>query len=131
MNYQDYYNSIAEGYEELHREEQEQKVEVILPNLSVTSTDFLLDVGCGTGLTTKPWGCRAIGLDPAIRLLNKAGEGSWVNAEAEHIPFRDDTFDIVISVTAIQNFHNIKIALSEMMRVGKDSFVFSIAVFHL
>ena len=48
-----------------------------------------------------------------------------MNAEAEHIPFKDKTFDIVISVTAIQNFHDIKKGLKEIKRVAKNRVVLS------
>ena len=120
-----YYDEIAEGYEELHKEEQMKKVELISKYLDAKPGELLLDVGCGTGLTTKPWKCKAIGLDPAIKLLGKAGEGMWVNAEAEHLPFKDNTFDWVISVTAIQNFHDLEKGLKEIKRVGKGKFIVS------
>ena len=32
----------------------------------------LLDVGCGTGLTTEPWPCKRYGVDPAPKLLERA-----------------------------------------------------------
>ena len=120
-----YYDEISSGYEELHGEEQLKKVEIISKYLKPAPDELLLDVGCGTGLTTKPWNCRKIGLDPAMKLLKKAGNGLWVNAEAEHIPFKDKTFDIVISITALQNFHNIEKGLDEIKRVGKDKFALS------
>jgi len=120
-----YYDEIAEGYEELHKEEQMEKVALISKYLKPKPDELLLDVGCGTGLTTKPWKCKKIGLDPAIKLLKKAGPGIWVNAEAEHIPFKDKTFDIVISITAIQNFHDIEKGLSEIKRVGKGRYTIS------
>ena len=122
----DYYDSIAEGYDELYRDEQERKIQVIANHLQVKDTDLILDVGCGTGISTDPWKCKKIGIDPSIKLLEKAKQGFLVNAEAEHIPFKDNTFDIVISVTAIQNFRDIKKGLKEIKRVGKESFIFSI-----
>jgi ubiquinone/menaquinone biosynthesis C-methylase UbiE len=120
-----YYDKIAEGYEELHKNEQIQKIRLISDHLKIDKNDLLLDVGCGTGLTTRFWSCRRIGLDPAIRLLKKTDKKGYVNAEAENIPFKDNVFDIVISVTAIQNFHNIKKGLEEIKRVGKNRFALS------
>jgi ubiquinone/menaquinone biosynthesis C-methylase UbiE len=120
-----YYNKIAKGYEELYGEEQQKKMNLILQHVKVKKSDLLLDIGCGTGLTTKDWNCRKIGLDPAIQLLKRACGSHFINAEAEHIPFKDKSFDIVISITAIQNFHDIKKGLEEIKRVGKSRFVLS------
>jgi len=120
-----YYDEISDGYEELHREEQLKKIDLISRYFKPNENDLLLDVGCGTGLTTKPWSCRKIGLDPAIRLLQKADNGIWVNAEAENIPFQNNAFDVVTSITAIQNFHGIEKGLKEIKRVGKDRFILS------
>src|SRR3989338_5642321 len=67
----EYYNSISEGYEELHREEQEKKLAIIKQKLQITSEDRLLDVGCGTGITSQ-FDCKVTGVDPAKRLIEKA-----------------------------------------------------------
>lgn len=123
MTRDDYYDCIAPGYEELHRDEQLHKMALIKAELDIEPDDLLLDVGCGTGLTCD-FLCRVIGLDPAIQLLKRAPKDLLVvQAEAEHIPFADDIFDIVSSVTAIQNFHDIKAGLHEIRRVGKKRFV--------
>ena len=121
-----YYDAISEGYEELHRDEQEKKMSIILNEVKVTPNTTLLDVGCGTGITTRPWKCVRTGLDPAKKLLEKAHEKdkiNYVHAKAEDIPFEDNSFDVVTSVTAIQNFSDIKKGLNEIKRVGKKSFI--------
>ncbi len=121
-----YYDSIAQGYEELHREEQEAKIAIIKQFINPLPEQSLLDVGCGTGITTHPWNCRRFGIDPAKKLLERAHEKNKIEyklAAAEKIPYEDDSFDYVISVTAIQNFADIKKGLQEIRRVGKKSFV--------
>lgn len=125
MAKQGYYDQISEGYEELHKEEQEAKLSRIKANISIKPSYTLLDVGCGTGITSK-FDCDVTGADPALKLLEKAGKNSlkkMVCAEAEHLPFKSNSFDIVISVTAIQNFHDIKQGLEEIKRTGRDLFV--------
>ena len=123
-----YYDEISEGYEELHKEEQLKKVELIKKYLKVKSTDKLLDIGCGTGLTTEPWDCIRHGADPAPKLLARARQKDkikYVQAPAENIPYPDGFFDVVISITAIQNFQDIEKGLKEIKRVGKNRFVLS------
>lgn len=127
---ENYYNSIAKGYEELHREEQEIKIRFIKDRLNqffeIKPEHELLDVGCGTGVTTIPWPCKRTGIDPAIKLLERGNDKSnvkYVHASAENIPFENDSFDIVASITAIQNFSDLDKGLFEIKRVGKDFFI--------
>lgn len=121
-----YYDEISEGYEELHKEEQLKKIKVITQYLKPKESDKLLDVGCGTGLTTEPWPCKLYGIDPAKKLIEKARQQEKIEykiAPAEDIPYKDDEFDYVISITAIQNFQYIEKGLQEIKRVGKDKFI--------
>jgi len=121
-----YYDDISEGYEELHKEEQLEKIAIIKLLLNPKKTDKLLDVGCGTGLTTEPWKCQRYGVDPAKKLLEKARDKKNIEyrlARAESIPYDDNFFDYVISITAIQNFEDIEKGLKEIKRVGKEKFV--------
>lgn len=122
-----YYDGIAQGYEELHLHEQQKKAELIKKYFHPTKDEKLLDVGCGTGITTEPWDCERYGIDPSKELIKKAiSKNSGVRyliAAAESIPFMNDSFDHVISITAIQNFDDITRGLDEIRRVGKKSFV--------
>ena len=123
-----YYNSISSGYEELHKEEQLKKIKIIKEFLKPNKTDKLLDVGCGTGLTTIPWDCKRYGIDPAKKLIEKAHDKTNIEyklAQAENIPYPDSHFDYVISITAIQNFEDIKKGLFEIKRVGNEKFILS------
>ena len=123
-----YYDDIADGYEELHEEEQMKKIDVVKKYLKVSKDERLLDVGCGIGITTLPWDCERHGIDSSSRLLEKAREKGKINyklAPAEKIPYPDGFFDIVISITALQNFDDIEKGLREIKRVGKGKFVLS------
>jgi len=120
-----FYNQISKGYDELHKEEQLNKLNIIKKNIQINKNDLLLDVGCGTGISSQ-FDCKVIGLDPSIKLLNLNKNKNKILASAESIPFEDNHFDIVISITAIHNFNNIEKAIKEIKRVGKDKFVFSI-----
>ena len=117
-----YYDAIATGYEELHMEEQLKKISIIKKKFHPKKTDKLLDVGSGTGVTTEPWECERYGIDPAPKLLARARNKEnivYKEATAENIPFDDNFFDVIVSITAIQNFYDVDKALSEMKRVVK------------
>ena len=88
-------------------------------NIKIKKSDKLLDVGCGTGLTTQFWESNnKTGIDPAKRLIEKAKkkdkDSDYIIAPAENIPFKDKSFEIVTSITAIQNFQNIEKGLKEI-----------------
>ena len=119
-----YYSSIAKGYDNLHKEEQLKKLKIIKENLGIRKTDKLLDVGCGTGFSLDFFGCDCTGIEPSIEM---AGNNKKIMmGKSEELPFANNSFDIVISVTAIHNFDDVKKGLEEMKRVGKEKFAFSV-----
>ncbi len=119
-----YYNTIAPSYDELHGDEQLEKLRVCMGYLSPKEDEKLLDVGCGTGISTEPWNCERYGIDPAEELIRiakeKRSDCEYRVAAAEDIPFPDKSFDHVISITAIQNFNDLDKGLREIDRVLKD-----------
>ncbi|MFH0869715.1 MAG: methyltransferase domain-containing protein [archaeon] len=122
-----YYDDISKGYEELHREEQLKKINIILGKLKPSPTDRLLDVACGSGLYLDMFNCQVTGLDPAKKLIAKyKGKNKVILGRAEELPFPDKSFDIVTCITAVHNFDDIDKGLEEMLRVGKKSWVLSI-----
>ncbi|MFH1071796.1 MAG: class I SAM-dependent methyltransferase [Nanoarchaeota archaeon] len=125
-----YYDDIADGYEELHLGEQMKKMGKLLDAVKVKEDETLLDVGCGTGISTRCWRCRRTGIDPSEKLIavakEKDGAGDYIVGTAEKLPFKDGSFDVVISVTALHNMDNVQQALKEMKRVGKGRFAFSV-----
>ncbi|CAG9464818.1 unnamed protein product [Pedinophyceae sp. YPF-701] len=99
----------------------------------------VLDVGCGTGASTRAAArrmraCAAIrgfklhveGLDCSPEMLRIAGETkddaccTYTRGDAENLPYRDGVFDAVLSVYTLRNFGTIAIALKEMVRVTRS-----------
>ena len=113
------YKYLAKNYNELHKEEQIKKLEIVKNNIKILPK--LLDVGCGTGISTNYFNVESIGIDNCKEML---GEGKSVNliyGNAENLPFPDKTFNTVISVTSFHNFKNMEKALLEMKRVSKNN----------
>ena len=121
----EFYNQIAKGYDELHGREQLSKLNIIKNNLKIKYTDLLLDVGCGTGISSQ-FNCNVIGIDLSFELLKLNKNKKKILSKAENLPFKDNIFDFVVSITSMHNFTDIENSLKEMKRVGKDKFVFSI-----
>jgi len=122
----EYYNKIAKSYNELHKQEQLEKIRIIKQHIKPKG--LLLDIGAGTGISTKEFEdtCECIALDPAEKML-KQYNGKKVLAKAELIPFPDNTFDTIISVTALHHT-NINQALKEIKRVAKPNAQIAITI---
>jgi len=112
------YNHIAKSYNNLHKEEQLAKLNIIKKHLKIISP--LLDIGCGTGISTDFFKVKSIGVDNCKEML-KQGKSNLIKADAEKLPFSDNSFNTVISVTAFHNFRNMEKALKEVIRVSKNS----------
>lgn len=119
-----YYDEIAAGYEQLHGEEQKEKARIIAENLVIKPTDTLLDVGCGTASYLSIFKCKKTGIDPSKELLKQA-KIPVIQGKAEALPFPDNSFDIVISLTAIHHAEAKK-AVAEMFRVAKRDVAISV-----
>ena len=91
----------------------------------------ILDVGSGPGLLVKEIaqrfkGSEVMGIDNsqvAVRLARKNSKKQknirFIAAEAEKLPFKDQSFDIIVSKDSLHHFANVKKCLKEMMRVLK------------
>lgn len=97
----------------------------ILRRASIGRGTRVLDLGCGTGVLEEMIagsGASLVGLDLTegmIRLAQKKAELSGLPltlGDAEHLPFRDSTFDMVISCYVVKYCES-KILTSEMSRV--------------
>ena len=82
-----------------------------------------LDVGCGTGRNLPLYreGVRVIGLDPAWaglqRARRRAPRARLVCGSAEALPFRDSTFDTVVSGLVFCSVPDARRGLAEVGRV--------------
>ncbi|HWB87925.1 MAG TPA: class I SAM-dependent methyltransferase [Acidimicrobiia bacterium] len=91
----------------------------------------VLEVGCGQGHLTKALasqGAAIVGIDANPRAPEVAGTDLVRCMSAESLDFADESFDVVVSVHAIEHIPPLREALAEMARVlvpgGKAVFVY-------
>ncbi|USN45455.1 MAG: class I SAM-dependent methyltransferase [Candidatus Woesearchaeota archaeon] len=116
----DYYGEMASGYDLLHGAEQQKKYAFIRAIIgSASDTWKILDVGAGTGIGLSYFE-NISGLEPSAKMIYEYhGSKTLIQGTAENLPFPDHSFDLIISVTALQNFADARMALREMKRVSK------------
>jgi len=100
-----------------------------LAMLDVEADDRVLDVGCGTGFGTEgllEHTENVHGLDQSVHQLEKAWAKlgkhdpvSFYRGDAERLPFKDDTFDVVWSSGSIEYWPDPVATLRDMRRVTK------------
>jgi len=119
------YDSTAKIYDERYTRIQREKYEVVKKYLP-KHIARILDLGCGTGMflgELARWGKLVVGIDSSAKMLGiarkRAGGVSLVCADADHLPFKDRSFDVVVSVTLLQNVPEPVTTMKEITRVLK------------
>ena len=121
-----FYGEIAKGYDQLHEEEQVRKIKLLDKEAKIKG--LILDVGAGTCLAAKYFhkqGKQVISIDPSQELLDQ-GEGATILGKGEALPFKEATFDTVISITALHHC-DVKKALKEIKRVARKNATIAIS----
>lgn len=104
------------------------EVKLVDELLEVGSGEKILDAGCGTGLFTLDFlarGAQVVGLDISHEMLRyamKRTAGSpffTVHGDMLYLPFKDNSFDKSVSVTAIEFIADAKSAIDELIRVTR------------
>jgi len=124
------YDFTSEFYDGLYGYEQEKKFTSIFNLLRNSKFNVMLDAGCGTGLITKKLqgkGNFIVGVDFSKGMLQRAKEKlgkvikmDFVLGDIEYLPFRSKSFDLVLSITVLQNCNPLR-ALKSLLRVLSNS----------
>lgn len=102
--------------------------EEVIPRVINENPKVMLDLGCGTGdmikkiLNHDP-DIQVYGLDISPKMVKKAStkfpEGCVKVGDSEHIPWDDESFDLVVCNSAFHHFPNPTNVLNEINRVLK------------
>ncbi len=125
-----YYDRMASEYDKLSKEHHWLSPQVMFGILfeHVKKGDKLLDVGIGTGLSSRPFsdmGMCITGIDGSKKMLlvcrsKKFAETlKWANFDGKELPFPDSSFEMTISNGALYFVKNVCFLLQEIARVTK------------
>ena len=112
--------------------------ELLCDAADLRAGDRVLDIACGSGNTTiaaARCGCAVTGIDYVPELLERARvraaaeglEATFIEADAEALPFPDASFDAVISVVGVMFAPNQERAAAELVRVCRTGGTIAIA----
>jgi len=110
-----------------------EATDVLVELCHIGQGSYVLDVGCGAGATAvyliKQHGCRVAGVDILPRMIDRARETArregvedrteFRVADAQELPFDDETFDAVITESVAAFPEDKQRAASEYARVTK------------
>jgi len=134
------YNSTSSFYDDRYRNIQNEKFELHFKTTDV-NCKTLLDAGCGTGLLFEYISrlndnslgrtIRYVGIDISGKMLNHFSNKTkkirnkintnLILGDIENLPLRKDKFNLIFSITSLQNLHDLKKGLKELIRVGKEN----------
>ncbi|MHA1526013.1 MAG: class I SAM-dependent methyltransferase [Promethearchaeota archaeon] len=132
------YNLTSHFYDQRYSQIQTETFEILLNNLELNQKK-ILDAGCGTGLLLEfinslkqnsTVNYHYIGMDITLNMLKEfqskplTKKMQWkvnlILADIESLPFRENIFDIIFSITSFQNLPNLTKGIKETLRVGQD-----------
>ncbi len=118
-----YYDVISKGYNNLYGEEQIKKYAFLkdwLDSLRGTT----LDIGAGTGLLNKFFKPDVL-LDNSFNMLLHA-KGCRVCADALNLPFKNKSFDNIISFSVLQDVKDKQRFVDEVYRVVRSKAIITL-----
>jgi SAM-dependent methyltransferase len=118
--------AFVSGWSKTGLERRLRLFESLLPELRLSTPADVLDLGCGAGTYVRrlaSLGHHVVGLDYSIPSLRRAmcaarpREGHYLAGDAYGLPFRRDTFDLVVSIGVLQAVTRPEVVIDEMSRV--------------
>jgi demethylmenaquinone methyltransferase/2-methoxy-6-polyprenyl-1,4-benzoquinol methylase len=127
-----YFESFAEEWDKNFTAEDLEFLSHILDSFGISRGDKIADLGCGTGVLfdylrrkVGPEGF-IVGVDFSSRMIEKARLNFpfpnclVIDAEAENLPLKSESFDLVVSFAAFAHFADKRKVILEASRILKS-----------
>ncbi|MHA1987072.1 MAG: class I SAM-dependent methyltransferase [Promethearchaeota archaeon] len=141
------YNLSSEFYDKRYRAIQEEKYHIILEYYDLIEKR-ILDLGCGTGLLFEYilnskekhhiLKCNYIAVDISWKMLLKFKKKLlklknkpnvlFILSDIENLPFRNNSFSLIFSLTSFQNLPSILDGIRESLRVSTNEGIFKFSI---
>ncbi|MHA1397819.1 MAG: class I SAM-dependent methyltransferase [Candidatus Heimdallarchaeaceae archaeon] len=121
------YDETAEIYDQRYEKIQLQKYIEVFEKIDITDSHIILDLGGGTGLLEQFLGVNAAKIfncDLSFRMLQigkkKQRNSSFILADSELLPFKEEAFETITSFSMIQNVENPSQVIKQCKEVLKN-----------
>lgn len=123
------YNKVAGDYERIDGRRSEELFDWLRKRLKELSQGLskevrLLDIGCGSGFVIRAGQGifkKLYGIDISENILQSASQFSdgVICADADFLPFKDESIDMAVLFSALHHFYDFKPILNQIQRVLK------------
>ncbi|MEI7475057.1 MAG: methyltransferase domain-containing protein [bacterium] len=133
------FSKTAESFINMQEHSNETAMKLFIEQVELNKEDNVLDVACGPGIV----GCafaeiakKITGIDLTPDMITKAQQLqsdkglnniSWDIGDVYNLPYKNNTFNKVISRYAFHHFINPELVLNEMIRVSKENGIICVA----
>jgi ubiquinone/menaquinone biosynthesis C-methylase UbiE len=125
-----FYDIATQGYALLKSGNEKKRIMQYLSLLNINEGDRVIEISIGTGRNIKHLNPKAeyYGVDISMGMLKRCQkkmkrlkrEITLIQAEAESLPIKDESFDVVFSAGGFNFFNNPGKAVYEMLRIAKS-----------
>ncbi|MHA1198130.1 MAG: class I SAM-dependent methyltransferase [Candidatus Heimdallarchaeaceae archaeon] len=129
------YNETADAYDRRYRDIQFAKYREVIPEIDLTTSGLIFDIGGGTGLLIehlKEFNQNIIISDLSFEMLKmgkiKYKDGNFICADSESLPFRQNCCDVAFYFSILQNLDSPNQSLSEGFRILNNNGIIAVTV---
>lgn len=106
------------GYHPLARKLHKKRLTNVIQAIASEKASSILDVGCRNGIILANVNLKTkFGLD--VTYYGPLNNFIFIKADAEHLPFKPEAFDIVTACEVLEHLYDMDTAINEIKRVTK------------